>query len=891
LRDRYRDIQNKKKTKKKKGVEPAKPVSVEEEESDEESDDEDFELIDFAAEEDKKKAKTIYPPSQKPAFTMKKMIRILHINQPVYYVQALLGKNYPETAEEFEARGLAKSIPTRKPKPTEPFTFDVSMVNHRMRLPIPKTWETQLSESGNKHTTWQALIDSNNLPFMAMLRNLRNLLMTGVEPKYHEWAQAKLSDKDTILHSRQFPFRFFSAYQAINVDIKKLAEYKKMNAEQLNEIRNTKVRVIVPHHVPTAKIIQNYRDALDKAVQLSVTNNIPTILGRTSILCNVAATMQSSTAGSAVGDFTSPVEIGLLLALMCYYVVESPDSDFIIFSSPGVLNPNTTYMNLTTYKGEEDDIRRGREMNYLKKGFILDNMKRILTLTEQMGGESQLPMDYLQSITKTKTIVDQIVLFGTHMDNDESYDLKCALKEYRRHVNPNVLFVSVDLFGTGTSVVSTNEGESHPNDVLVTGFSDSILKFIAERSNQAQIRYVQNIDKKKNIVPPVRLASSKNTHRGKHSKIKPYVPRVTQGAVLAQYHYNIEDQHTEQTLGVGTFQSITSRCKYTLALDSQSRLLVCGELGILSNGRVSESPLKCIVSSQDLDGPIIKYSAGANHVIVISANGTAYGLGDNDQHQLGAAVEASTTKPVKIEIPEKIVDIACGAQYSVLLGEKGNTYTCGSNNLGNLGTYDSNKIPTKLGPTRDWDYKEKKEKEAKWIETATQVACGGSHTCVINHNMELWTWGNNEFGQLGRGTVGSYYTPGVVTFFTEKSLEIIQVRCGEYHTIAMTGTSELYAFGLGTNGQLGNGIKVSERIPVLISTFPPHYIKDFDCGKRYSVALTKTGKVFRWGNFAAAVDYEETALPSLVKEASNVQSVSVGDDHFSILYGKVITNH
>ena len=52
-----------------------------------------------------------------------------------------------------------------------------------------------------------------------MLRNLRNLIYTGVQPKYHRWVQNKLSNEQTVSNSRQFPFRFFSAYEVIPRDL------------------------------------------------------------------------------------------------------------------------------------------------------------------------------------------------------------------------------------------------------------------------------------------------------------------------------------------------------------------------------------------------------------------------------------------------------------------------------------------------------------------------------------------------------------------------------------------------------------------------------------------------------------------------------------------------
>ncbi len=55
------------------------------------------------------------------------------------------------------------------------------------------------------------------------------------------------------------------------------------------------------------------------------------------------------------------------------------------------------------------------------------------------------------------------------------------LAKYRQEVNPDLLFVSIDLSGKGVTILDGSE--SHPNNILITGFSDSILRFIAERGN------------------------------------------------------------------------------------------------------------------------------------------------------------------------------------------------------------------------------------------------------------------------------------------------------------------------------------------------------------------------------------------------------------------------
>lgn len=80
-------------------------------------------------------------------------------------------------------------------------------------LPNIQTWETELSKNGNNEQSWETLIENNKLGYMAMLRNLRNII--NADPKNIDKVYEKLSDKNAVLHSKQLPFRFFAAYKEL----------------------------------------------------------------------------------------------------------------------------------------------------------------------------------------------------------------------------------------------------------------------------------------------------------------------------------------------------------------------------------------------------------------------------------------------------------------------------------------------------------------------------------------------------------------------------------------------------------------------------------------------------------------------------------------------------
>jgi telomerase protein component 1 len=416
----------------------------------------------------------------KPPLTIKQMIRQLHLSHPNTSVMCILGKKYPMTIEEFRNSGL-------------PGVFDHTKAGTRMKLPTPETWETLVSEKGNKASTWEELIEHKKLPFMAMLRNLRNLIYTGVQPKYHRWVQNKLANEQTVTNSRQFPFRFFSAYEIIP---KNLDHFKQMIQEANKgstddkstegQKRRTRKKPILPAVMPPASVFDDYRRALDNAVKLATTHNVSPIKGSTAVFCNVSKDSEGSCSGArGLGSSVRTIQdIGYLLGLMCKYVCE--ECDFRIYSSASDKQPSTAHLAVE-----------------LAEGTILDNMKHVAEKAKELGpADAGFPFEYLETLISQKKRIDNLLVLShkpvrpSDADGD-SNRLSNLLSKYRQEVHPELLFVSVDLSGTGRANIG--QDEAHPYDIQITGFSEQILRFIAERGDNNQLQYVEHIDEAKKI--------------------------------------------------------------------------------------------------------------------------------------------------------------------------------------------------------------------------------------------------------------------------------------------------------------------------------------------------------------------------------------------------------
>ena len=148
--------------------------------------------------------------------TLKNLIRTLHIKDPAYEVMSILGKNYPKTEEEF-GRSRLDGVWSKEES------------GKRMRLKTAYTWETELSKMGNVAQAWEGLINSRKLPYMAGLRNMRNIFLCDINAESQGKYLNYLKNRNAVERSRQFPFQFFTAYNALS---ELTTEMEKITAEK-----------------------------------------------------------------------------------------------------------------------------------------------------------------------------------------------------------------------------------------------------------------------------------------------------------------------------------------------------------------------------------------------------------------------------------------------------------------------------------------------------------------------------------------------------------------------------------------------------------------------------------------------------------------------------------
>ena len=110
---------------------------------------------------------------------------------------------------------------------------------------------------------------------------------------------------------------------------------------------------------------------------------------------------------------------------------------------------------------------------------------------------------------------------------------------------------------------------------------------------------------------------------------------------------------------------------------------------------------------------------------------------------------------------------------------------------------------------------------------------------------KVLAWGSNAQGQLGNGTTTDSHTPVPVSLPTGTKVKAISA--GRAHSLALTSTGQVLAWGFNAVGQLGNGTTTDSDAPVPVSLPTGTTVAGIAAGDLHSLALTSTGQVLAWG--------------------------------------------
>ena len=328
-------------------------------------------------------------------------------------------------------------------------------------------------------------------------------------------------------------------------------------------------------------------------------------------------------------------------------------------------------------------------------------------------------------------------------------------------------------------------------------------------------------------------------------------------------------------------------------IDKKGKVYTLGSnsYGQLGDGTTnySNEPI-CIsdIENSPLKGKNIVDIYGGSTMIARDSDGKLYSWGNNDSGKLGNGTTGNSSMPICISDIENsplnkrnIVDVYVNHSDTIIAKDSdGKLYSWGLNSLGELGdgTTDVSYMPICISNI-----------ENSPLNGKNIVKIYQGHQMVIakDSNGKLYSWGDNYYGQLGDGKTTNSSMPICISDIENSPLKgknIVGVHNNTIRVIAKDSNGKLYSWGDNEYGQLGNGTTVNSSMPVCISDIESSPLKGKNIVDVYggSIAKDSNGKLYSWGSNSSGQLGNGTTKNSSMP-------VCISDIENSSLKGKDIT--
>mmetsp|Transcript_19638 Transcript_19638/g.33350 ORF Transcript_19638/g.33350 Transcript_19638/m.33350 type:complete len:666 (-) Transcript_19638:1948-3945(-) len=234
---------------------------------------------------------------------------------------------------------------------------------------------------------------------------------------------------------------------------------------------------------------------------------------------------------------------------------------------------------------------------------------------------------------------------------------------------------------------------------------------------------------------------------------------------------------------------------------------------------------------------------GAQFTVVVSNRGTVSMCGTLNGNVM------PTLSPMNIPLPLKCQQVACGRKHIVILMEKHIVMSWGTGYFGQLGHGDDSSwnSPRMIGALEP----------RRLGSRVISVACGGSHSGALTDSGQVFMWGLNRGGQCAqhnRAKSDSILEPRPIDMDSTSncpdlsSQQVTSLVCGRNHSALLTSTGRVYVWGEASFGRLGLvDVKKSQPFPKEIPTFKSIPVASLVSGDFHMLALTRSGQVYSWG--------------------------------------------
>lgn len=260
-------------------------------------------------------------------------------------------------------------------------------------------------------------------------------------------------------------------------------------------------------------------------------------------------------------------------------------------------------------------------------------------------------------------------------------------------------------------------------------------------------------------------------------------------------------------------------------------------------------------------GYFVEVVTGATSTCALNTNGEIYcwgwdGFGqlgneDNDVSQSGQDREIFA--PSLVHLPENSSAVSMASSEShhkCAILNNSDTVCWGTNNYGQLGA--------------GWDCWEDQDSctEMETINTeagtsfpqivdfpgsksAISIDAGDEFTCAITNDNSIYCWGRNSYGQIGDGTYQTRDEPTLTELPGDR--EAVSIALASNSACAISMDQNVYCWGQGSVGQLGNGNNATRNTPTLVTLEEGDNPVSISAGGAFYCIILDTGQARCWG--------------------------------------------
>jgi len=225
------------------------------------------------------------------------------------------------------------------------------------------------------------------------------------------------------------------------------------------------------------------------------------------------------------------------------------------------------------------------------------------------------------------------------------------------------------------------------------------------------------------------------------------------------------------------------------------------------------------------DSKIINISGGENHTLILTANNWPWAAGDNQWRQLGIG-NNSYDRPMLVRVHgpsdvnflQNITAVASGWKHSLALDANSTIWAFGDNYEGEIGNNQVHyveSIPVQVHGLNN----------VGLLDGIVSISAGrsGEHSLALDVNMNVLAWGSNWVGELGDGTTAWKLTPVYVCAGDQNPIDpnsplsgVVAISGGAKHSMALAADGRVFTFGSDDAGKLGAGSVGMQTRPVAV---------------------------------------------------------------------------